>query len=201
MSSLLTTLSEEKLAARMPMMGRDAMIWLSDKVAELKNPRTVINGIKKERDRYANFNDRRQFLIGGLYFFAYDPKGKRDLPYYDTFPLVMPLKKEADGFLGLNFHYLPLSYRIQLMKKMLPLATYDGDDIRRIRISYEILSASTRYREFRPCIKKYILPQIRSKILKVGPNEWDTALFLPVHQFRKAPTQSVWTDSVREVRE
>ena len=201
MASILTTLTEDKIAAQLPMMSRDALAWLQDKVAEVKNPRTLIPPLKRERGRFVRTNDTRKFLIGGLYFFAYDPKTKGDMPYYDTFPLVMPLKREPDGFIGLNFHYLPITYRIRLLQKMLPLAMYDGEDIRRIRITYDILSASTRYREFKPCIKKYLLPQIKSRILKVGPDEWDTALFLPIHQFRKAPAQTVWKDSVHEMRE
>jgi hypothetical protein len=135
-----------------------------------------------------------------MYFFAYNPSTRDDLPYYDKFPLVIPLKREPDGFLGLNLHYLPIRYRIQLLKKMLPLAMYDGEDIRRLRISYDILNSSSRYREFRPCIKKYLLPNIKSRIIKVESNEWDTALFLPVHQFKKTKVQKVWKDSVEQIR-
>ena len=198
--SILTTLSEERIAAQHQMMSRDAIQWLRDKVDELRNPPQLARGITRERDRYTKHNDYRKFLIGGLYFFAYDPKTKADLPYYDRFPLVMPLKRESDGFLGLNLHYLPIGYRIRFLKKLLPLAMYDGDDIRRIKITYDILDASSRYREFRPCIKKYILPQIKSRILKVGPDEWDTAIFLPVHQFKKKQAPTVWKESVETIR-
>ena len=38
-----------------------------------------------------------------LNMFFYDPKLKKKLPYYDTFPLVLPLENYSDGFLGLNF--------------------------------------------------------------------------------------------------
>jgi len=198
--SILTTLTDEKIAAQLPWMSREATEWFKNKIRELRNPQKLIQPITKEKHRFTRNTDVRKFLMGGLYFFVYDPKGKADLPYYDRFPLVMPLKKESDGFIGLNFHYLPLSYRIRFMKKLLPLALYDGDDIRRIRITYDILSASSRYKEFKPCIKKYLIPHIKSRILKVEPDEWDTALFLPVHQFRKAPVQEIWKESVEEIR-
>ncbi len=42
---------------------------------------------------------------GRLNMFFYDPKGKKKLPYYDTFPLVLPLESIRGGFLGMNFHY------------------------------------------------------------------------------------------------
>ena len=198
--SILTTLTEEKIAAQYEFMSRDAFLWLRKQVADLKNPVALARPITKEKQRFTRTNDYRKFLIGGLYFFAYDPKTKDDLPYYDRFPLVMPLKREADGFIGLNFHYLPIGYRIRFLQKMLPLALYDGEDIRRIKITYDILDASRRYREFRPCIKKYLLSNIKSKIVKVESEEWDTALFIPVHQFKKAQPQTVWKESVEEIR-
>jgi len=49
--------------------------------------------------------------VGRLNMFFYDPKYKKTLPYYDTFPLVLPLERIPGGFAGINFHYLrPVSY-------------------------------------------------------------------------------------------
>ena len=49
--------------------------------------------------------------IGRLNMFFYDPKYKKTLPYYDTFPLVLPIERIPGGFAGINFHYLrPVSY-------------------------------------------------------------------------------------------
>ena len=47
--------------------------------------------------------------------FVYSPKLRNKLPYYDTFPLVLPLKNYNNGFLGLNFHYLPYALRLRLL--------------------------------------------------------------------------------------
>ena len=203
MTSKLTELAQNKSAAQLQMMSRDSIRWLNNKVTQLKNPGLIRRDIASEKDRYRNkflLGTNTKFLLGGLYFFYYNPKTKDELPYYDMFPLVMPIEKYSDGFLGLNLHYLPVPYRIRLMRKLLPLAMYDGDDIRRIRITYDILDASRRYREFRPCIKKYLLSNIKSKIVKVESEEWDTALFIPVHQFKKAQPQTVWKESVEEIR-
>jgi hypothetical protein len=198
--SILTTLSDEKIAAQFPLMSNQAMAWLRDKVSGLSEPYRMAQAIAKEKGRYTKPQDSGRFLMGGMYFFAYDPKLKRELPYYDRFPLVIPLKAESDGFLGLNLHYLPMRYRINFMKKLLPLALYDGDDIRRIQITYAMLAATSRYREFRPCIKKYLYPHVTSRILKVEPYEWDTAIFLPVHQFKKASADTVWQESVEQIK-
>ena len=198
--SILTTLSEEKIAAQYPLMSRDALQWLRKQVDSLRNPPQLARGITRERQRFTKTTDFKKFLIGGMYFFVYNPKTRDELPYYDRFPLVIPLKREQDGFLGLNLHYLPMRYRIQLLKKLLPLAQYDGEDIRRLRVTYDILAASSRYREFKPCIKRYLLPNIKSRIIKVESKEWDTALFLPVHQFKKTKVQTVWKESVEQIR-
>jgi len=199
--SILTSLAGEKSAKDMQTISRESALWLTKKVAELRNPTRLIVPITKEKTRFTRPSDRQKFLIGGLYYFVYDPLGKNELPYYDRFPLVMPLKREADGFLGLNLHYLPIKYRVNFLRKLMPLALYnDEDEIKRIRITYPILNASSRYKEFRPCIKKYLYTHIKSRILAVQPNEWDIATYLPVQQFKKTPVNTVWKESVAEIR-
>ena len=201
MASILTTLTEEKLAAQHGTMSRESLLWLRQKTQQLRNPTALIRPIVREKERYTRPSDRQKFLIGGLYYFFYNPKTKAELPYYDTFPLVMPLKREPDGFSGLNLHYLPIKYRINFMRKLMPLAIYnDEDEIKRIRITYPILDSSKRYREFRPCIKKYLYSHIRSKILSIEPQEWDIALYLPIQQFKKESAKTVWQESVEQIR-
>jgi hypothetical protein len=69
---------------------------------------------------------------------------------------------------------------------------------KRLQITYEILAATQRYKEFRPCIKHYLNTQIKSKILTVQPGEWETALFLPTANFMKAPISQVHKESIEE---
>ena len=57
-------------------------------------------------------------FFGRLNMFFYDPKFKKKLPYYDTFPLVLPLEEYNDGFLGINFHYLPIPLRMALLDEV-----------------------------------------------------------------------------------
>ena len=199
--SILTTLAEQKSAQELQTMSRESALWLTKKVAELRNPGRLALPITREKTRFTRPSDRQKFLMGGLYFFVYDPKLKNELPYYDRFPLVLPLKRESDGFIGLNIHYLPIRYRVAFMRKLMPLALFnDDDEIRRIRITYPILDASNRLKEFRPCIKKYLYTHIKSRILKVEGKEWDIAMYLPVQQFKKVPVNTVWRDSIQEIR-
>lgn len=205
MTSKLTELAQNKSAAQLEMMSRESVQWLNKKVSLLKNPGSMRRDIAAEKDRYRNkflLGTNTKFLLGGLYFYYYNPKTKDDLPYYDMFPLVMPLEKYSDGFLGLNFHYLPPKYRIVFLSKLMGRAIYDeNDEIRRVKITYDILQATRRYREFRPCVKRYLHSHIKSRVLAVMPDEWDVACMLPVQAFRKAPASTVWQDSLQEIRE
>ena len=196
MVSKLTKLASEKTSAQLQSMSRDAYQWLMKKIADIRNPSAIPRTIKAETER-----NTRRTLLGGLYFFYYDPKTKDELPYYDKFPLVLMLERYPDGFLGLNLHYLPIKYRVAFLDKLLQFAMYnEEDEIKRLRVTYEILSASKRFREFRPCIKKYLYEQIKSKILTFQPKEWETAIFLPMHQFKKAKDREVWQESVEQIR-
>jgi hypothetical protein len=199
--SILTTLTEQKISAGHETMSRESIKWLMAKIAGLRNPGQLALPITKEKQRFTRPTDRQKFLMGGLYYFVYDPKGKNDMPYYDRFPLVLPLKRTTDGFIGLNLHYLPLRYRILFMKKLMNFAIYnDEDEIKRIRITYPMLDASSKLKEFRPCIKQYLYSHVKSRILAVEPEEWDVALHLPVHQFKKEKAKTVWQESVEEIR-
>ena len=204
MTSKLTEITEQKSAAQLQTMSRESILWLNKKMNQVKNPSNIRRDIAREKDRFrrpTSLGTSGKFLLGGLYFFYYNPKTRNDLPYYDVFPLVMPLEKYSDGFLGLNFHYLPVRYRMAFMRKLMGRAIYDeNDEIKRVRITYEILSAAKRYKEFRPCLKRYLTSQMRSRVLAVMPEEWDVAAMLPVHAFRKAPVSEVWSDSLEEIK-
>ena len=196
MSSKLKTIAEERSGLKMEMLSRESVKWFMTKMANLKNTSRIPNTIKREE-----FRNTKRFIKGGLFFFYYDPKTKEDLPYYDKFPLVLMLERYDDGFLGLNLHYLPIKYRVAFMNKLLDYGRFDEDgDPVRIRITYDILSATKRFKEFRPCIKRYLTSHVKSRILAVQPEEWETAVFLPVHQFKKAKADKVWRESVQEIR-
>jgi len=199
MTSKLTTLAEEKKSAGHKTMSKDAVSWLQKKIDEIKRPSAIPNTIKGEVSRN---KQPGQLRIGMLYCYYYDPKTKDELPYWDRFPMVLVLEKYNDGFLGLNIHYLPVKYRVAFLQKLMKYAQLTpDDDIKRMRISYDILTATKRYAEFRPCLKRYLYSHLRSRILMIEPNEWDVATMLPIQQFRGAKPQKVWMDSVKEYKE
>jgi hypothetical protein len=195
MASILTQLAQEKSAGELRTMSNESLKWLMAKIADVRGVR-VAKGISNEKVRQVN-----KFILGGLYCFYYNPKGKMDLPYYDQFPMVLALEKYNDGFLGLNFHYLPIKYRVVFLDKLMNFAMMgDAGEIMRMRVTYDILTASKRLKLFKPCIKRYLSSHIQSKLLTIQPNEWDIAALLPLQQFNGATAPEVGQDSVDELR-
>ena len=140
-------------------------------------------------------------FYGEMYTFAYDPKHKETLPYYDRFPLIFPINKAKDGFLGINFHYLPPMMRAQLMDALYGVTNNKKfDESTRLKISYSLLNQASKYRFFKPAIKHYLTKQIRSKFVFINSSEWDIALFLPTARFVGASKQKVYADSRKTIR-
>ena len=193
-TSTLTQIALSKTALDMDFLSRKSFAWFQKNIQELRNPITLAKEITNEKTRSVG-----RFQMGGLYHFVYDPKTKADLPYYDLFPLVIPLKRDGDGFIGLNLHYLPPKYRAAFMDKLMTFAqTNENDEPKRLRVTYDILSASRNFKEFRACIKHYLNNHVKSKILTIKPEEWETAMFLPTAVFRGAPASTVYKESIQK---
>ena len=52
---------------------------------------------------------------------------------------------------------------------------------------------------FKPCLKLYLPSQIKSPIKMIPADYWETALFFPSEQFKKATKNDVFADSRRKI--
>lgn len=137
---------------------------------------------------------------GKLLMYQYDAKHKDTLPYWDKFPVVFPLNLYKDSFLGLNLHYLPPVHRIRLLDALYETLNNERyDDTTKMQISYKILNTSAKFTYFKPCIKKYLYSQLRSKLVEIPIDEWDYVSFLPIARFQKASQQTVWNESIDKI--
>ena len=167
---------------------REARNWLKAKIGAL---RPTKGDLMRDKQRL-----REKSFIGRMYFYFYDPKTKDSLPYYDKFPLVIPIERYPDGFLGLNLHYISPKQRVLLLDKLSILLTDDNyDEKTRLRISYDYLSRASRMYQAKPCIKRYLFSHIQSRFLEITADEWDIAAMLPVESFVKAKKNKVWSES------
>ena len=195
MASTLTKISLERTSLEQQFLSRQAVSWYQKRIQELKSPAALAREIVSDRNRSGRFE------MGGLYHFFYDPLTKENLPYYDMFPLVITLDKDKEGFLGMNLHYLPIKYRAAFLDKLMAFAILNGDDEpKRLRVTYDILKTAKTYREFKPCLKKYLNSQIRSKIIAIKPSEWETALFLPTAIFKGVTASKVHSESISKIQ-
>ena len=135
-------------------------------------------------------------VLGKMYFYSYNPKWKDKLPWYDTFPLVFPIERYSDGFLGLNFHYLAPKHRAILMDQLKAFANNKKyDETTRLRLTYNMLKGFSKIKRARPTVHRYLNSKVNSKFVLVNADEWEVALFLPVERFKKASKKQVWAHS------
>jgi hypothetical protein len=167
---------------------RKSRDWLRSKVSDLKpSKQSLMNDMTRLREGT---------IIGKMYFYFYDPKTKDSLPYYDRFPLVLPIERYQDGFLGLNLHYIHPKQRIILLDKLSDYANnkkYDAST--RLRLTYQTLKAASKLFEAQPCIKRYLFNHVQSRFLEISAGEWDIAALLPMESFVGASTNKVYSDS------
>jgi len=162
--------------------------WLKNKIKELKPTQTTLMSDRKRL--------KDSSIIGKMYFYFYDPKTKDSMPYYDRFPLVIPIERYKDGFLGLNLHYIHPRHRINLLDKLSEIASNKNyNENTKLRISYDYLAASSRAFEATPCIKRYLFSHVQSRFLEITADEWDIAVLLPMESFVGATTNKVFADS------
>lgn len=186
----------------------DARNWFRDQAMSI----TSVNR-SKLRNNGPTVSDVNESMIGKMIFYTYDAKTKDKLPYWDMFPVVFPIEIYKDGYLAINAHYLPPLARAKLMDALYtvisPKPSWFGrvfqgkqPEIKpesRLIISYQILKAATKFREFKPCVKRYLFSQVRSQFMLVEPDKWDLVCFLPLAKWMKSDQERVWNDSMSRI--
>ena len=194
MASLLDKVSD---AIRTGTVGKEvkrSAQWFRDKITGLKgtlrNQWSSTNAPKFYREAENKVNPRvlkMRANLGDLYAYYYNPKGRMELPYYDTFPLIMLIGFEQETFLGLNFHYINPKLRAILLDRV--TAKVGGGIINWKKIS--------KIKQVAPCVKRYRYDHIVRKVIPIEEQEQELAIFLPLERFKKASKSKVWADSTR----
>ena len=159
--------------------------WYREKIREFGKP----GAMALIRDGKRN----NKPFYGKLNMFFYDPKHKKTLPYYDTFPLVLPLERYPDGFLGINMHYLPIPLRIKLLDRLVDYSNNTKfDETTELMVDYNKLK---KIRLIRPTIHRYLSGYTKSQFRRIDADEFTIATLLPVQRFKKASESAVWKES------
>ena len=188
MAYLIERIKEQLAASGYKPRTTAARDWLRSKIQDLKPTRqSVLND--KERLK-------SNTIIGRMYFYYYDPKLKDELPYYDKFPLVIPIERYHDGFLGLNLHYISPRQRIELLDALSDFANNSKyDETTKLRLSWAKLKNVGRAFKAKPCVKRYLFKHVDSRFLEITADEWDIAALLPFQNFQGATANKVYNDS------
>jgi len=185
-------------SGQVPARTRASRTWFRNTAAKASVGKDLdsMSKLIKEQSRIKNTP-----VAGRMYFFFYNPKHKKTLPYYDKFPLIFKIRNVPDGFLGINLHYLPHAARAKLMDALYSLTTDKRyDEKTKLQLSYRLLNGASKFKYFRPTVKMYLNNHVKSKFLLIDSVEWDIALFLPVENFAKASKEDVWADSVKKIK-
>jgi hypothetical protein len=134
-------------------------------------------------------------IAGNMYMYFYDPKYKKELPYYDRFPLTIMIEPAPGGFYGLNLHYLAPGVRARFLDALMETAPKTMTDRSRLKLRYNLLKSTQKFKEFEPCFKHYLTDKIKGRLVRVPMTEWEIAIFLPTEQFKKASKDTVWRNS------
>ena len=130
----------------------------------------------------------------------YKPRNAARLKYYDLYPLVIPFKRHRNGFTGLNFHYLSVPMRINLLERLSAfedsgtLYSLDVDDIDQL-LAFEWTEVKGM-KGIKPIVRRYLANYVYSNFLKVGLEDMVVASLLPVERFY---TGDLWNDRMDRV--
>lgn len=160
--------------------------FLLQKAQEAKSA-TVSRKILFEDDQ----RSRATTIVGRMFFFKYDPKGKKYLPKYDRFPLVVVLERQGGSFFGINLHYLDTGSRLELIylfdKYNFKNNNLD-DESTKLLINYDkIKSIGPLHNMAHPAYKRYLFNHCRSKFIEMYADEYSKAASLPVENWYIRP--------------
>jgi len=160
---------------------KESLKWFAQRIrkdSRIRNLDNVTKGFKAERPG-----------PGKLMTYAYDPKYKEKLKYYDTHPLIIVLDIAAGGWYGANIHYLPPRLRARLFEEL----EYKENSLNRI----STMLSNNSYTA--PCLKRYLSKQVMSQPVVIPKEEWEIAIQLPFESFQKETLKNVWRESRRTI--
>ena len=190
MSNLFQKLELEAFRKGISPRTRESRDWFRRRVQRL----TRVN--RDQLMREPEVTKRATHSYGGMFMYVYDPKHKDKLPYYDRFPLTIPVEPAKGGFRGINLHYLPPILRAKFLDALLNITNNKKyDESTKFNLTYKLLNGSRNTRYFKPCFKHYLLNHVKTRFAEIPAPEWEIATFLPTAQWEKSTAGRIYSDS------
>lgn len=160
-----------------------SQIYETSSIKEQLNPLSIINEERFD-DADSNINrdqNRVTFFpkLFSLMYYEYRAKTRKDLPFYDKFPLSYILSVRGGSFFAVNLHYYSPEERVGMASRL----------------------AKNKIPRFRKGAHKYLLSEVKSPYLHLAQQEWNTICLLPVEEFVRdlggveipIPSDKVWS--------
>lgn len=135
---------------------------------DLKTPtvedRNKINKLQK------SLSFKNLIISGKVYTFDYNALGKRILPYYDRYPLVLVIlvNRKKHTFMGLNLHYLTVEQRNTLIKLIMK-TNYNSVTDRIITKYISVILRGLPKMMYNKCLKQYRMDRIIGISREISP--------------------------------
>jgi len=189
MSNLFQKLEYEAFRAGITPRSKESRDWFRKKARSMR-----VNRSQLMQEDEIQLKGRS--VTGAMFMFFYDPKHKKTLPYYDSFPLIIAVGPADGGFIGLNLHYLPIPLRAKFLDALMDTTNNKKyDNSTKFALSYNMLKSASKMKYFKPCYKHYLTKHVRGKLAFVPAPEWEIATFLPTADFQKASAGTIYGQS------
>lgn len=146
------------------------------------------------------YRQSNSLFLGKLYFFFYNqPDYRNTLPFYDTFPLLLLLRRTKNHIFGINLHYIPPKRRLV---KFLELLKYTSNsqltEGTRIILPYSKMKTDNNWKIFKSCFRQYKINKISGNLINISAPDWPIAVNLPVERFKKKGKREIWSQTIEE---
>jgi hypothetical protein len=142
---------------------------------------------------------------GNMYFYRY--RAEPTVPTYDVYPLIFMIRKRGSVIEGINFHYMGIERRINLLNEMKPFFStknlIESDTRLIVKRFRDLLLVSRKLRDAKIALHRYRIPNIISKVIRIEPSNWEFAIKEPVQKFitntgKKRASGSVWRKTLKQ---
>lgn len=159
-------------------------------------------GIKSKTQNEAKIT-RTRFQPGKIYVFKYDPKYKKELPWFDANPVVLAIEQVNNNDLGINLNLLPVPYKEKLLdelftKMRIKVDKKETDEILKIdalkekplRITYDGIKAYLEKDGYEFALRQYI-PSRKKDQAVVSYSKWPEIALCDFMDFNKTNVMKV----------
>ena len=167
-----------------------------------KEVQVLVDALTDSKKTTYEVKKARSMKMGALMLYVYDAKTKAKLPVWDKLPLIILLDKPQGKYIiGINIHYIPYSFRINLIKEL----QSRGENKLRIKYS-DVLRAWKKSKipgaYLKLAIRKYLANHIRSNIrIFTGKDEQLEIVRNVLPQFVKKSMSQTYKDIDQKIKQ